>query len=98
MLPVIVTGRRVICDDYIGAEFANLQDHTAQSFFVSPEPEGFFARLRETKIFQSEKVRVRSLNLSRRHRLVRANRAHLLIQLRTNCVLPTFTISGKQTD
>src|SRR5581483_6455686 len=64
--------------------------------FVSPKLERFVARLRKTKIFQPEKVRLRSLNLSRSHCLARANGTEFFIQLRADRVLSAFTKRRKQ--
>src|SRR5690349_22036293 len=57
MLTVVVTGRRMIGNDDVRPKFANLEDHAAQSFFVTPEPESLITRFRESEIFQPKKVR-----------------------------------------
>ena len=98
MLAVVVTGGGVIGDDHVGAKLANLQHHAPQCFFMSPEPESFVARFRKSKILQAQKVWLGPLNLRRRHRLVRANGAHLFIQLWPNRVLSALAVRRKQTD
>ena len=98
MLAVIVAGNRMVRDDHIRAKFAYFQNHSPQTFFMSPKPECFIRSLRITEILQAEKVRLGALNLGRRHCLARANRSQFFVKLRPNCVLSAFTKGREQTD
>src|SRR5204863_9741003 len=54
--------------------------------------------LRKTESLQSQRVRLRALNLSRSHCLARANRSHLFIQLGPDRILAAFAKRREQTD
>ena len=58
MLAVIVAGGRMIGNDHVRTQFANLQNHPSQTFFVSPKLECFVACFRIPKILQAKKVRL----------------------------------------
>src|SRR4029077_18074855 len=98
MLTVIVAGGRMVRDDYVRAKFANLQDHPAQGFFMSPEAERFVAGFGKAEIFQTQKVWFRTLNLSCRGGLARANRAEVFVELWSDRVLSAFAKGREQAD
>src|SRR5712671_5932258 len=88
----------MISDYDIRTQLSNFQNHAPQSFFMSPKLECFIRRFRITEIFQSEKVRLRSLDLRRGHCFARANRAQFFVEFRPDRILSSFTEGREQTD